>query len=223
MKSPDTADGERVLPDEIWIAEGTLNSYEKDPATDPRLNTSCGIEKCYRYVKALQPAQPAVQYVVNPRTCAGCKSQDAPDGVCLCDTCGKKAEKPQPTAEFTEAVRQLQNELDKHPSATHVEIYCRDAETLIQAAQQSAHPHYAEIAEGERCEHCGTGRLSQKKYDADIEAKARELIAQQSAGVEEIHKYLLDKRNNLGANAVNIFELLELCEKYSGKVLRVVG
>lgn len=38
---------------------------------------------------------------------------------------------------FAEAIRQVENELNKHPSATHIEVYCRDAEKIITAATSS--------------------------------------------------------------------------------------
>jgi hypothetical protein len=42
------------MPDEIYIAENTLNSYEVDPATNQKLAVTggYGIEKTHRYIRA---------------------------------------------------------------------------------------------------------------------------------------------------------------------------
>lgn len=61
-------------------------------------------------------------------------------------------------------------------------------ETLITAATRTApkcEDFQKEVEDGNACAECGTRRVSWQKYDADVEARAKELVAAQSAWLIE--------------------------------------
>ena len=141
MKSPDTADGERVL-EALKIADASADDVKT--LDFGNVFWACGV--LAKAIRALQPAQPAVHE--NP-VCPTCKGSRLH---CDCDWKRYNAEKPQPTAEVAEAptckdylqvqnlIKRIDFALKKGGASKNtslpVDIFILQA--LIQAAQQSA-------------------------------------------------------------------------------------